>query len=164
VVGVASKRSAGILLFRDGRGADPEVLLVHPGGPYWAKRDAGAWTIPKGQIEDGEDPRDCAIRELGEELGTAPRLAAEDLVELGSIRQKAGKVVEAWAAQADFDPEALASNTFELEWPPRSGREQGFPEVDRAEWFGIDLAREKILPPQAEFFDRLLEHLDSQPG
>ena len=159
------KRSAGILLFRDGDGdgTGPEVLLVHPGGPYWSKRDAGAWTIPKGQIEDGEDPRDCAIREMEEELGRAPRLAPGDLIELGSIRQKAGKVVEAWAAEADFDPEGLASNTFELEWPPRSGREQEFPEVDRAEWFGLERAREKILPPQAEFFDRLLEHLSS-PG
>jgi predicted NUDIX family NTP pyrophosphohydrolase len=156
---VSSKHSAGILLFRDGGGGGPEVLLVHPGGPYWSKRDDGAWTIPKGQIEDGEDPRDCAIRELEEELGTAPALLAEDLIELGSVRQKAGKVVEAWAARADFDPAGLASNTFALEWPPRSGREQEFPEVDRAEWFALERAREKILPPQAEFFDRLLEHL-----
>jgi predicted NUDIX family NTP pyrophosphohydrolase len=158
---VASKRSAGILLFRAGAGAGagPEVLLVHPGGPYWAKRDAGAWTIPKGQIEAGEDPRDCAIRELEEELGTAPALSPEGLIRLGAIRQKAGKVVEAWAAEADFDPGGLASNTFALEWPPRSGHEREFPEVDQAEWFGIERAREKILPAQAEFFDRLLEHL-----
>jgi predicted NUDIX family NTP pyrophosphohydrolase len=164
VVGVSTKRSAGILLFRNGGDAAPEVLLVHPGGPYWSKRDDGAWTIPKGQIEDGEDPRDCAIREMGEELGTAPALGPDDLIELGSVRQKAGKIVEAWAAEADFDPEALASNTFELEWPPRSGRAQEFPEVDRAEWFGLERAREKVLPAQAEFFDRLLEHLGSPPG
>lgn len=156
---MSSKRSAGILLFRDGSGGQPEVLLVHPGGPYWARRDDGAWTIPKGQIEDGEDPRDCAIRELEEELGSAPSLHAEQLIELGSVRQKAGKVVEAWAAQADFDPAGLASNTFALEWPPRSGREQEFPEVDRAEWFALERAREKILPAQAEFFDRLIGHL-----
>lgn len=156
---MASKHSAGILLFRGGGEAGPEVLLVHPGGPYWSKRDAGAWTIPKGQIEQGEDPRDCAIRELREELGTAPAIAAEELIELGAIRQKAGKVVEAWAVEADFDPAGLASNTFALEWPPRSGREQVFPEVDRAEWFGLERAREKILPAQAEFFDRLLAHL-----
>jgi predicted NUDIX family NTP pyrophosphohydrolase len=160
---VAGKRSAGILLFRVG-GAEPEVLLVHPGGPYWAKRDAGAWTIPKGQIEAGEDPRDCAIRELREELGTAPALAPEQLVELGAVRQKAGKVVEAWAAEADFDPDGLASNTFALEWPPRSGLQREFPEVDRAEWLGLERAREKILPAQAEFLDRLLSHLGSPPG
>src|SRR3954469_17490279 len=159
---MAAKRSAGILLFRR-TGMEAEFLLVHPGGPFWAKKDAGAWSIPKGQIEDEEEPRACAIRELEEELGEAPDLDPGDLIELGSIRQKAGKVVEAWAAEADFDPEGLASNTFELEWPPRSGREQEFPEVDRAEWFGLEQAREKILPPQAEFFDRLLEHLSS-PG
>ncbi len=157
---VSTKRSAGILLFRNGDEAGLEVLLVHPGGPYWSKRDDGAWTIPKGQIEAGEDPRDCAIREMREELGTAPALSSGDLIELGSIRQKAGKVVEAWAARAEFDPEGLASNTFALEWPPRSGREQEFPEVDRAEWFGLERAREKILPPQAEFFDRLLDRLE----
>lgn len=160
---MATKRSAGILLFRSA-GEAPEFLLVHPGGPYWAKRDAGAWTIPKGGIEDGEDPRDCALRELEEELGTAPALAPERMIELGAVRQKAGKVVEAWAAEAEFDPAGLQSNTFALEWPPRSGREQEFPEVDRAEWFGLERAREKILPAQTEFLDRLLEHLESAPG
>jgi predicted NUDIX family NTP pyrophosphohydrolase len=151
-------RSAGILLFRRS-GPEPEFLLVHPGGPFWAKKDAGAWSIPKGQIEEEEEPRACAIRELEEELGAAPELDPEQLVELGSIRQRAGKVVEAWAAEADFDPASLASNTFAMEWPPRSGRQQEFPEVDRAEWFSLEAAREKILPAQAEFLDRLLGRL-----
>lgn len=156
---MATKRSAGVLLFRNGSAGDPEFLLVHPGGPYWAKRDLGAWSIPKGQIEDGEDPRDCALREVEEELGTLPPLVPEEMITLGSVRQRAGKVVEAWAGEADFDPAQLDSNTFALEWPPRSGREQEFPEVDRAEWFAVDEARRRILPAQAEFLDRLLEHL-----
>jgi predicted NUDIX family NTP pyrophosphohydrolase len=155
---MAGKHSAGILLFRRSRG-EVEFLLVHPGGPFWRRKDAGAWTIPKGQIEDEEEPRACAIRELEEELGAAPALDPEQLIELGSIRQRAGKVVEAWAAEADFDPATLASNTFSMEWPPRSGSEQEFPEVDRAEWFGIEAAREKILPAQAELLDRLIEFL-----
>ncbi|MGN6663331.1 MAG: NUDIX domain-containing protein [Solirubrobacterales bacterium] len=155
---MASKRSAGILLFRRD-GGETEFLLVHPGGPFWAKKDAGAWSIPKGQIEDAEEPRACAVRELEEELGRAPELDPEELIELGSIRQRAGKVVEAWAAEADFDPAALASNTFTMEWPPHSGNQREFPEVDRAEWFDPETARAKILPAQAEFLDRLVEHL-----
>ncbi|HXR60621.1 MAG TPA: NUDIX domain-containing protein [Solirubrobacterales bacterium] len=155
---MASKRSAGILLYRR-RGEETEFLLVHPGGPYWSKKDAGAWSIPKGQIEDEEEPRACAIRELEEELGAAPELDPEQLVELGSIRQRAGKTVEAWAAEAEFDPATLASNTFEMEWPPRGGSRREFPEVDRAEWFDLVKAREKILPAQAELLDRLLERL-----
>jgi predicted NUDIX family NTP pyrophosphohydrolase len=155
---MAAMRSAGILLFRRS-GTEPEFLLVHPGGPFWAKKDAGAWSIPKGQIEDEEEPQACAIRELEEELGAAPELDLERLIELGSIKQRAGKVVEAWAAEADFDPASLASNTFAMEWPPRSGKQQEFPEVDRAEWFNLKTAREKILPAQAELLDRLLERL-----
>jgi predicted NUDIX family NTP pyrophosphohydrolase len=157
---MATKRSAGVLLFRR-RGGVAEFLLVHPGGPFWAKKDAGAWSIPKGGIEDDEEPRACAIREFEEELGPAPALEPERLIELGAIRQRAGKVVEAWAAEADFDPATLASNTFTMKWPPRSGREQEFPEVDRAEWFGLEAAREKILGAQAEFLDRLLETLEN---
>jgi predicted NUDIX family NTP pyrophosphohydrolase len=160
---MAAKRSAGILLFRRSAG-ETEFLLVHPGGPFWAKKDAGAWSIPKGQIEDEEEPRACAIRELEEELGKAPALDPEQFVELGSIRQRAGKVVEAWAAEADFDPASLASNTFAMEWPPRSGSRQEFPEVDRAGWFDLGNAREKILPAQAELLDRLLERLESADG
>ena len=153
------RRSAGILLYRV-RNRAPEVLLVHPGGPFWAKRDLGAWSIPKGEYDDGEDPRTCALRELEEELGTAPALGA--LIDVGSVRQKGGKEVVAWAAEGDFDPSTLRSNTFELEWPPRSGRRQRFPEVDRAEWFAAPEARERILPAQAPFLDRLAERLGEE--
>ena len=156
---MSTTRSAGILLYRKGGGGEAEVLLVHPGGPYWEKRDLGAWSIPKGEIEPGEEPRAAALRELAEEVGPVPALAEDELIELGSIRQRAGKVVEAWAAEADFDPAELASIGFSMEWPPRSGREQEFPEVDRAEWFDLDRAREKVLPAQATFLDRLLERL-----
>jgi predicted NUDIX family NTP pyrophosphohydrolase len=153
------KRSAGILLHRPA-GDGIEVLLVHPGGPFWSKKDLGAWSIPKGEVDEGEETRACALRELREELGSPPDLDPEELVELGTIRQRA-KTVEAWAAEADFDPATLASNSFAMEWPPRSGREQEFPEVDRAEWFGPEAARRKILPAQAELIDRLLGHLES---
>lgn len=150
-----AKESAGILLFRDR--AAPEVLLVHPGGPYWARKDLGAWTIPKGELGEGEDARACALRELAEELGpAAPNLFPADLTELGSIRQRAGKLVHAWAAEGAFDPAALDSNGFELEWPPRSGERREFPEVDRADWFDPDEARRRILPAQADLIDRLL--------
>src|SRR3954452_25150620 len=128
---MAAKHSAGILLFRRG-GGEVEFLLIHPGGPFWRRKDASGWSIPKGQIEDEEEPRACAIRELEEELGAAPPLDPEQMIELGSIRQRAGKVVEAWAAEADFDPATLASNSFSMEWPPHSGTQQEFPEVDRA--------------------------------
>jgi predicted NUDIX family NTP pyrophosphohydrolase len=155
---VASRRSAGILLFRTVAGG-LQLLLVHPGGPYWAKRDLGAWTIPKGEYEEGEAPRECALRELGEELGAAPELDAEALIDLGAVRQKSGKVVEAWAGEGDFDPADLKSNSFALEWPPHSGEQRQFPEVDRAEWFDPEAARAKINPAQAELIDRLLAHL-----
>jgi len=146
--------SAGILLFRLA-GNEIEVLLVHPGGPFWAKKDAGAWSIPKGEVEDGEEPLACALRELEEELGTPFSFAPEELTELGSVRQKGGKVVHCWAAQGEFDPAGLHSNTFTMEWPPRSGVKREFPEVDRADWFGDEQAKEKINPAQAEFLDRL---------
>jgi predicted NUDIX family NTP pyrophosphohydrolase len=156
---MATKRSSGILLYRDGDDGT-EFLLVHPGGPYWARRDDGAWSIPKGGIEGEEGSREAALRELDEELGSAaPDLDPGQLIELGSVRQRAGKVVDAWAAEGDFDPAALDSNTFEMEWPPRSGREVEFPEVDRADWFDLEGARRKLLPAQSEFLDRLLEHL-----
>lgn len=149
--------SAGILLFRS-TGDAFEVLLVHPGGPFWAKKDAGAWSIPKGKVEDGEEPLACALRELEEELGTPFLFAPEELIELGSVRQKGGKVVHCWAARGEFDPADLSSNTFTMEWPPRSGTEREFPEVDRAEWFDPERAREKINPAQAEFLGRLAEN------
>jgi predicted NUDIX family NTP pyrophosphohydrolase len=151
--------SAGILLFRTLQ-STPEVLLVHPGGPFWAKKDLGAWSVPKGEVEEGEDPRACALRELGEELGSAaPTLGPDDLIGLGSVRQKGGKVVACWAAEGEFDPGSLRSNTFAIEWPPRSGVEREFPEVDRAEWLDPDTARVKILEAQAAFLERLLDHL-----
>jgi predicted NUDIX family NTP pyrophosphohydrolase len=146
--------SAGILLFRAAADA-VEVLLVHPGGPFWAKKDAGAWSIPKGEVGDGEDLLACALRELEEELGAPFSLVPEELIDLGSVRQKGGKVVHCWAAQGEFDPAGLRSNTFTMEWPPRSGVEREFPEVDRAEWLGPEQAREKINPAQAELLDRL---------
>jgi predicted NUDIX family NTP pyrophosphohydrolase len=146
---VPARRSAGILLYRD-----DEVLLVHPGGPFWARKDAGAWSIPKGEYEDGDDPRACALREFEEELGAALPEGTE-LVELGDVRQKSGKVITAYAAAGDLDADAITSNTFAMEWPPRSGRTQEFPEVDRAGWFGLDAAREKLNPAQAELLVRL---------
>jgi predicted NUDIX family NTP pyrophosphohydrolase len=155
------KRSAGILLYRLA-GEGPELLLVHPGGPFWTRRDVGAWSIPKGELEAGEEARDCALRELGEELGSPPALDPADLIELGSVRQRA-KVVEAWAAEADFDPARLHSVTFKMEWPPRSGREREFPEVDRAAWFDPEEARRRVLPAQAELIGRLLERLEAAP-
>ena len=138
--------SAGILLWRRRADGAVEVLLGHFGGPLWAKKDAGAWAIPKGLVEPGETPEQAARREFQEELG----LAAEgELVPLGRIRQKGGKYVEAFALEGDLDPEAIQSNRFTLEWPPRSGRMQSFPEVDGAEWFTLAEARERILPSQA---------------
>jgi predicted NUDIX family NTP pyrophosphohydrolase len=159
---MAAKRSAGILLYRR-RVGEPEFLLVHPGGPYWAKRDKESWSIPKGEIEPDEETRACALRELREELGPAPELVPEQLIALGQVRQKSGKVVEAWGAEGDFDTGALESITFAMEWPPRSGKQSEFPEVDRAEWFGEARARAKILPAQAPFIDRLLAHLSAAP-
>lgn len=155
---MATKHSAGVLLYRRG-GDGIEVLLVHPGGPFWKNKDDGVWSIPKGEVEPGEEPRAAALRELAEELGPAVEVAAEALVELGSVRQRAGKVVEAWAAEAGFDPELIESNEFEMEWPPRSGRLQSFPEVDRAEWLAPAAARVKILGGQEPLLDRLLEVL-----
>ena len=145
------KTSAGLLLFRETSG-ELEVLLVHPGGPFWSKKDDGAWSIPKGEFEEGEDPLDAARREFVEETGAA---APGEAVPLGQIRQAGGKVVHAWAVRGDFDPALLRSNTFLLEWPPKSGRMREFPEVDRAGWFPIAVAKRKILKGQAEFLDRL---------
>ena len=131
-----------------------EVLLVHPGGPFWARKDLGAWSIPKGELDEGEDPRACAPREFAEETGT--RLPDGALDDSATVKLKSGKLVTAFAAGGRPRPrDACASNTFELEWPPRSGRTQAFPEVDRAGWFGLDAAREKLNPAQAAFVDRL---------
>jgi predicted NUDIX family NTP pyrophosphohydrolase len=151
-----SRQSAGILLHR-GRGDGLEVLLVHPGGPAWARRDVGAWSIPKGEYADGEDPLAASRREFEEELGTPPPDAEAD--DLGEIRQRSGKRVRAWALAGDLDVSRVVSNTFEFEWPPRSGKMIEIPEVDRAEWFGLDAARGKINPGQVPLLERLAELL-----
>jgi predicted NUDIX family NTP pyrophosphohydrolase len=134
------------------------VLLVHPGGPFFAKRDDGAWSIPKGEYEDDEEPLAAALREFEEEIGSALEHVGA-LVELGDVRQKNRKIVSAWAAEGEVDAAAVRSNTFEMEWPPRSGRRQEFPEIDRAEWFPLARAREKLIEAQAAFVDRLEEQL-----
>ena len=148
----SSPHSAGLLLHRGGP-ETLEVLLVHPGGPVWARRDAGAWSIPKGETDPGEDPLAAARREFAEELGSPPP-EGEPLA-LGEVRQKSGKRVSAWAVAGDLDPETVVSNTFTMQWPPRSGREQEFPEVDRAAWFSVPAARERLIPAQVAFLDRL---------
>ena len=149
-----AKRSAGVLAVRP-RGAGLEYFLVHPGEPYFSRRDEGAWTVPKGLVEPGEAPFDAARRELVEETGYP--LPGGPWVDLGEVTQKGGKRVRVWAVRADFDPAALASETFEMEWPPRSGRRASFPEVDRAGWFALEAARLKILEAQAPLLDRALE-------
>jgi predicted NUDIX family NTP pyrophosphohydrolase len=146
-----ARRSAGIVLYRNAL----EVLLVHPGGPFFAKKDDGVWSIPKGEYDDGDDPLACALREFEEETGT--RLEAASPVELGTIVQRGGKRVTAWAIEGDLDVTAARSNTFVMEWPPRSGVQREFPEVDRAEWFTVDEARAKLVPAQVELLDRLVE-------
>ena len=144
--------SAGLLLYR--RGSDGlQVLLVHPGGPFWARRDAGVWSIPKGETDAGEDPLAAARREFAEELGS-PAPEGEPIA-LGEIRQKSGKRVTAWALAGDLDLTTVRSNTFTTEWPPRSGRQAEFPEIDRAGWFSLAEAREKLIPAQAALVDRL---------
>ena len=145
------QKSAGILLYRRRAGA-LQVLLVHPGGPFWSRKDAGAWTIPKGEIGEGEDPLEAAKRELAEETGLRPE---GNFIALDPIRQRAGKAVHAWAIEGDCDAAAIRSNTFTLEWPPKSGRLREFPEVDRAAWLDLDAAREKLIPAQWPFLDQL---------
>lgn len=155
-----SKTSAGLLMFRKG----PEglqVLLVHPGGPFFRKKDEGAWTIPKGEVAEGEELLGRARIEFEEELGIAPPAPA-NWIELGSVKQKGGKIVHAWAFEGDCPADIVAvSNTFELEWPPRSGRMQQFPEIDRAEFFSIEEAKRKINAAQIVFLERLVEALDA---
>jgi predicted NUDIX family NTP pyrophosphohydrolase len=153
---MAARHSAGILLHRR-HPAGTEVLLVHPGGPFWARKDLGAWSIPKGELAEDEDPRACALREFAEETGVA--LPPSELADLGSVQLKSGKRVIAFAVEGDLDAATVRSNTFEVEWPPRSGRRQAFPEVDRAEWFGLEAARERLNPAQAELVDRLERRL-----
>jgi predicted NUDIX family NTP pyrophosphohydrolase len=156
----APARSAGLLMFRR-REAGPEVLLVHPGGPFWRRRDAASWSIPKGLYGDDEAGLEAARREFEEETGLQPE---GEFTELGAFRQPGGKIVAAWAVEGEFDPAALVSNTFALEWPPRSGLQKTFPEVDRAEWFALPQAREKILKGQLPILDALLRHLEPTGG
>jgi len=146
------KKSAGILLYRLKNNL-PEFFLVHPGGPFWAKKDLGSWSIPKGEFTDEEDPLTAAKREFHEETGT--ELTGE-FIELKPVKQKSGKVVYAWALQSDIDPDKIFSNTFEIEWPPRSGKMQSFPEIDRGEWFSISVAKEKINQSQSALIDELV--------
>jgi len=153
-------QSAGLLLFRQ-RDKAVEVLLGHPGGPFWSRKDQGAWTIPKGLIGPGESPPSAAQREFAEETGYRP---GGEAIPLGSAKQPGGKVVHVWAIEEDWDPADLQSNTFEMEWPPRSGQRQSFPEIDRASWFAIAEARLKILKGQAVFLDYLLETLGWAEG
>lgn len=150
------KLSAGLLMYRR-RPGGIEVFLVHPGGPFWAKKDAGAWSIPKGEYVSGDDPLQAARREFEEETGMVP---AGKFVEIGSVKQAGGKTVTAWAFEGDCDPATIHSNTFAMEWPPKSGRQQEFPEVDRAGWFDLRTAEEKILKGQIDFLRRLAERLD----
>lgn len=150
------KLSAGLLMYRR-RPGGVEVFLVHPGGPFWAKKDAGAWSIPKGEYVAGEDPLEASRREFEEETGTVPE---GEFCELGSVKQAGGKTVTAWAFEGDCDPGTIRSNTFTMEWPPNSGRQQEFPEVDRAGWFDLQTAEEKILKGQLGFLRRLEELLD----
>jgi predicted NUDIX family NTP pyrophosphohydrolase len=147
------KRSAGILMYRR-PGAGLELLLVHPGGPFWARKDLGAWSIPKGEYSESEDALAVAKREFEEETGARVQ---GDFRSLGELVQPGRKIVTAWAIEGDFDPADLKSNLFEMEWPPKSGRRQSFPEVDRAQWFSPAEARGKILKGQSEFISRLLE-------
>jgi predicted NUDIX family NTP pyrophosphohydrolase len=149
------KRSAGILLFRR-IGPEPEVLLVHPGGPFWKNKDDGAWSIPKGEYDQDEDPLAAAKRELEEETGLSP---SGDFISLGEVRQSGGKTVTAWAVEGSCDAANIRSNTFSMPWPPGSKDLQEFPEVDRAEWFAMGIARRKILKGQTELLERLARHL-----
>ena len=153
---MAKPSSAGLLLYRvrDGR---PEVLIGHMGGPFWAKKDEGAWSVFKGEYDDAEEPLAAARREFEEETGSPP--PDGDVIDLGEVRQSSGKRVTAWAIEGDFDPSTLKSNTFTTEWPPRSGKQAEFPEVDRAGWFDLETARAKLVKAQAEFIDALAREL-----
>jgi predicted NUDIX family NTP pyrophosphohydrolase len=150
------KRSAGLLIFRR-RASAIEVFLVHPGGPFWAKKDEGAWSIPKGEFDPTEEPIAAARREFGEETGF--EIGDAELLDLGELKQPSGKIIHVWAAPGEYDPAALRSNEFSLEWPPGSGQERQFPEVDRAAWFSLAEAKRRIVPGQRAFIDFLAAKL-----
>jgi predicted NUDIX family NTP pyrophosphohydrolase len=156
---MAAKQSAGILVYRLLPG-DLEVLLVHPGGPFWSKKDDGAWFIPKGEVEPGEEPLAAALREFREELGIAP--PAGDPRELGTVKNKGGKLIHAWALPGELELANFKSNTFSMEWPPRSGKSGEFPEVDRAQYFGVEQALQKMHPAELPLVQRLLEQLSDR--
>jgi predicted NUDIX family NTP pyrophosphohydrolase len=145
------RKSAGLLMFRHSHG-ELQVLLAHPGGPFWRNKDEGAWTLPKGEYEEPEEPLAAAVREFTEETGFTP---TPPFAPLGEVVQKSGKRISAWAFSGDCDPGQLKCNTFEMEWPPRSGKRQSFPEIDRIAWFGLEEARRKMLPAQVPLLDRL---------
>jgi predicted NUDIX family NTP pyrophosphohydrolase len=155
-----SKKAAGILLWRRGAEGGLEVLVAHMGGPLFAKKTVGAWSVPKGEYLDDEEPFAAALREFAEELGQP--VPATEFTPLGDVTQANGKVVTAWAAQGDLDPDTCVSNTFEMQWPPRSGRMQTFPEIDRVAWMSPDDAKAAVIPAQAELVDRLVAHVS--PG
>jgi len=155
-----AKQSAGILLYRQRPGRPVEVLLAHPGGPYWARKDKAAWSLPKGEFEDGEEPLSAAKREFSEETGM--KLGEADFTELGTVKMSSGKVIYAWALEGDFDVTKLASNTFSMEWPPKSGQQEKFPEVDRAAWFTLPEAAMRLHPSQVAFLERMAEKLGFQ--
>jgi predicted NUDIX family NTP pyrophosphohydrolase len=157
---VAGKQSAGLILYRRHQDAW-QIFLVHPGGPYWKAKDRGAWSIPKGEFQAGEDPLAAASREFTEEMGLA---VAGPFVPLTPVKQPGGKTVHAWAVEGDCDPAATRSNTFSMEWPPRSGRQREFPEIDRAEWFGLEEAEGRISKGQRGFLDQLRALLGDAPG
>ena len=149
------QKSAGVLLYRI-QTKRVEVLLVHPGGPFWKNKDAGAWSIPKGEFDDNEKPLDAATREMKEETGV---ILEGDFIELTPIKQKSGKLVFGFAKEYDIDPSQIKSNEFEMEWPPKSGQRKSFPEIDKAAWFDLKTAKEKIVPTQAAFIDELLRYI-----
>ncbi len=161
-----TSQSAGLLLYRHAAAGAVEVLLGHMGGPYWARKDAGAWTLPKGEYEPGaEEPHAAALREFTEELGTpAPESSTGPDLELGTVRQWAGKAVTAWARRADLDVSTVVPGTFDMEWPPRSGRRATFPELDRVAWLSLPEARRLVVPAQVELLDRLAQALGARDG
>lgn len=150
-----ANQSAGILLYRR-KNEQPEFFLVHPGGPFWQKKDLGSWTIPKGEFTEEEDALTAAIREFREETGIS---ISGNFIKLSPVKQKAGKLIHAWALEGDIDPTIISSNTFSIEWPPKSGKRKEFPEVDKADWFGFDMAVQKINPAQANFINELLQQM-----
>lgn len=148
-----ASKSAGILLYRI-KNKELEVLLVHPGGPFWKNKDEGAWSIPKGEFDENERPFDAALREVKEEMGLELK---GNFIELTPVKQKSGKLVYAWALEQDFNPTLIKSNTFEIEWPPKSGKKKEFPEIDKAEWFDIKTAKEKIISAQGSLLEELCQ-------